>query len=265
MRESLGGAFLDGLRDAEIHDLGDFLAAPGTGDEDVVGLEVAVHDAQLVGGAESVGDLAGEVERAVDGEGGFAGEDAREGLAVHELHHQVDEPIALSVVEHGGDVGMDDTRRVGGLAGEAGGGLGVVHERGAHDLDGALAIHLDVLAEVHSAHAPFADALEDVITVREHPADEGIGALGTECGSVAGAEAGGGLVLVAAVGADLEDGDGFFRDRGLPGEESGAESALGECAGLGLAGGPLLLVGGGYRFGAVGGHTESVRWQPPVS
>ena len=65
-------ALLD-LGDAEVEDLGR-LRRSGPGEQDVVGLDVAVDDAELVGGGQRGGDLARDApaqrrsgERALDG------------------------------------------------------------------------------------------------------------------------------------------------------------------------------------------------------
>ena len=42
----------------------------------------------------------------------FASEDSRERLSVHEFHHQIDQSVALSVIEHGGNVRMNYARGV---------------------------------------------------------------------------------------------------------------------------------------------------------
>src|SRR6476646_9991808 len=119
----------------------------------------------------------------------FARENARQRLTLHVLHHEVDQPLAFTVVEHGGYVGMDDARRVRRLAGETRGGLVIVHQRRAHHLDGALAIHLHMLAEIHSAHPPLTDALEDVVALGHHTADQRIGTLGPQRRAVGRTEA----------------------------------------------------------------------------
>ena len=46
-------------REAEVEDLD----PPVGGEEDVLGLEVAVHDPGVVGGGEAVGDLGGDLDR----------------------------------------------------------------------------------------------------------------------------------------------------------------------------------------------------------
>ena len=69
------------LRDAEVGD--DGVAAL---EQDVLRLDVAVDDAVGVGVAQRVGDLAGDLERVVDGELLFAVEPVAEGLALDEGH-----------------------------------------------------------------------------------------------------------------------------------------------------------------------------------
>jgi hypothetical protein len=74
-------------RDPEVEDL-DVVDAAG-GEEQVAGLEIAVHGAERVGGAERLADPDGERERLADGER-LAREAAVEVLAVEPLHDEVE-------------------------------------------------------------------------------------------------------------------------------------------------------------------------------
>jgi hypothetical protein len=142
------------------------VASLGGHDHDVVGFEVAVDDAEVVGGLETVGALAEEVNGA--GQGKRAGflEHGGERLALHELHGEVDGAVfRLAEVVDRADVGVIDPAGVGGLAIETGNGLRIVAHPGAHHLDGALPPHLDVLGEIDRAHPAFAQLFRDVITV----------------------------------------------------------------------------------------------------
>jgi len=67
---------------------------------------------------------------------------------------------------------MVDPGRVGRLAVEPCDGVGVVRHGLRHNLDGAFASHLDVLAEIDRAHATFAQLLLDVIIAADDGAHE---------------------------------------------------------------------------------------------
>ena len=94
----------DGPRDPEV---GDHRATRAL-DEDVCGLEVAVHHARVVSGGEPVADLSHEMRRALRIDSSFAGEDVGQALARHQLHRQVVEPGVLADVEGPRDVAVRD-------------------------------------------------------------------------------------------------------------------------------------------------------------
>src|SRR5439155_9526994 len=140
---------------------------------DVVGLQVAVHDAEVVCGLECGCHLDADVRGARDGQRSFAREQLRERLALDELHRQVDQPVrGLTEIVDGTDVGVRDAARVRGLAVEAGDGLRVVYHGGVHHLDGTPAPHLHVLGEVHLAHSSLAQLFHNVIAVGQDLAHE---------------------------------------------------------------------------------------------
>ena len=62
-------------------------------EEDVLGLEVAVDRALVVGGLEGVTDLAGHFDGERRGERLAAREEGGEGLAVEQLHRDVEEAV----------------------------------------------------------------------------------------------------------------------------------------------------------------------------
>jgi len=66
----------------------------------------------------------------------------------------------------------------------------VVNHGLGHDLDGALPAHLHVFAQVHRAHAAFAQLLDDVVPVGNHAADQVATRRRPERGTVVGAELG---------------------------------------------------------------------------
>src|SRR5439155_24694927 len=70
------------------------------------------------------------------------------------------------------DVGVVDAAGVRGLAVEARDGVGIVHHRRIHHLDGAAPPHLDVLGEIDLTHAAFAQLLHDVVAIGNDLADQ---------------------------------------------------------------------------------------------
>ena len=69
---------------------------------------------------QSVGDLSGDVDARRGSRAAFPRDDRRQRFAVDVLHHEVDDLVRLTVVEHRGDVRMEDSRSIRRLTREAG-------------------------------------------------------------------------------------------------------------------------------------------------
>jgi hypothetical protein len=198
----LSASRLNRLRDAEIHDLHP-LRVVRSRDHDVVGLQVAMHDPQLVRGVQRVGDLARDRDGALGLELPLACEYRRKRLAVHILHHDVGDPLrGLAEVVDGCDVRVVHPTRARSLAPEATGGVEIVGELAAHDLERAFASHVHVFREIHLAHAAHAEfpqyqVLLGYYLVREITARVSR----TKRGAVASAEAHARRILRAALRA----------------------------------------------------------------
>jgi hypothetical protein len=135
------------LGKAEIEDLDAAVAV----DEDVVGFQVAVDDAGLVGGGESVADLDGVAE----GIGGW--KRAREGSAFDILHDEVWQALVVANFIESADVGMVEGGDGAGFAFEA---LG---EAGVDQFDGDGAAEAGIAGAVHTSHTALAELIEDAV------------------------------------------------------------------------------------------------------
>ena len=113
-----------GASEAEVEDLHAAVEA----DEDVLGLDVAVHDALGVGGGERLGDGGADRAGAPPGEGAVAQVGAQR-LALEQLGNRVGDAGVAAEVEDGDDVGVREGGYCLGLAVEAGERGGVVGGR----------------------------------------------------------------------------------------------------------------------------------------
>ncbi len=144
--------------EAEVEDL----HPPVGGEEEVGGLDVAVHDAAGVGGAQARRDLAGEGDRR-GGQHGAAVEALAQGLALVERHRQERRAVVgLADLVEGADRRVVQRR----------GGPRFVQEAAAHRLVGELggqelqrhqAAELAVARLVDDAHASGTEAGEDLV------------------------------------------------------------------------------------------------------
>jgi len=153
----LGARHLDARGEAEVRDQG---ATVGV-DENVVGLDVAVHQSLAVRGGDASGDLSEGVEELA---GGPVLAPLGQGGPGDELHHEVDVGSVLAYVVDAHDVGMPQSGERFGLGEQSSLRLlaGVAY---GHHLDRDLAIELRVVGDVHDAHAAGAEGTsQDVAT-----------------------------------------------------------------------------------------------------
>ncbi len=156
---------VDQLGQAEVDDLGVALA----GDEDVVGLEVAVDDPRPVRLGQAVGDLGHHLDAPPQRQRGLDGLAQRR--AVDELHGDVVDLIpprrppshdGLDVQRRprvpdfvdGDDVGVAQCRRRPRFVGEAPHTVAVIDEIGGQDLQRHVAVESPVMGAVDVAHRP---------------------------------------------------------------------------------------------------------------
>jgi hypothetical protein len=162
-------------REAEVEDP----QAPVLADQGVLGLEVAVDEAGLVGGGEAAsglqehGDDLGPRPRLT--------QPLAQGLAAHELHGEEDLVAGLADLVDVDDVRVREPGEGLGLAEEGGAGPGVA-ARVVHELDGDLAVELLVVGGEDHAHAAVAEQLEQGVAADparlSEPRERGVGAVG---------------------------------------------------------------------------------------
>nr|BFE75625.1 hypothetical protein GCM10020092_089260 [Actinoplanes digitatis] len=139
-------------------------------DDQVAGLDVAVHRAVLVGGVQGVARLRHDRHGLGDAEAALLLEPGGERLAVHIRHHEVSAVVLVVGVPGAVVVDLDDAGVAEGghhprLAVEAGGELRVGEHRGAQHLDGDRAAEHHVGATPHVTHATGGDALVQPVAV----------------------------------------------------------------------------------------------------
>ena len=156
-------------RDAEVDDLDD---SRRIADDDVVGLQVPMHDAEPVRGVHRVADLR-------DDPGGLRKrhrtplvEHRAQAAPVEQLHHEVCAAFGrdAKVVDRDG-VGVDETRGRLRFAPEAGGGGRFGDNVRAQHLHGHQALQMQVASTIDSAHAAFANQRFDLVLAVEDDPD----------------------------------------------------------------------------------------------
>jgi hypothetical protein len=165
--------FLLHLGDAEVEhlDVVEDTAAPR--EEDVVGLQVAVHDLTAVHRGERGEHLADDVHRAHQRQPALLLERLRERHPPQVLHHEVGGAVlGVAEVEHLDDVLVTGGRGGARLALEARDGLLVPRELGVQALERDLAPEQQVLRDVHRAHAPFSEDSRDLVAPGDDAPDQ---------------------------------------------------------------------------------------------
>ena len=156
-----------GTSDAEIRDERVVLFV----EEDVGGLEVAVHDAGFMSRDKSGRNLAGERERPRDGEAPLSLENGRQIRAVHIRHRDVLDAVNLPEVVDADDVLVGDVARQEQFAFEAAfeiaGDGWIGHRLGADHLDGNDNRQLVVPRLVDGAHSANTQLTDEVIPTSE--------------------------------------------------------------------------------------------------
>jgi hypothetical protein len=149
------------LGQAEVEDLRP--AVPGY--EEVLGLQVAVNDALLVGRGEAAGDLDPEVDD-LPRRQRSPGEPYPQGFALEQLEDEVGRIALQTDVEHREDVGMADGSRCSSLVRKATHPCGLGSFLGSDDLDRDIAADPRVASAVHLSHPSRAEGRQDLVRAK---------------------------------------------------------------------------------------------------
>ena len=133
------------------------LTSRGLGDEDVRGLDVAVHEAFLVRGIERLGDLGEQLDGSLRLERAVLGDELGEVVALDVAHGEEEDAVLLSRLVDGDDVRVVERGRDPRLAQEALAEALVLGELGGDHLEGDLAPEPRLLGAIDRAHSPSAD------------------------------------------------------------------------------------------------------------
>jgi hypothetical protein len=149
--------------DAKIEDFDDLFAVIGASEEDIAGLEVAVDVPGLVEAPEAPGDLVGDADDLVEGDGAGGSDAFEEVFAFEELHDEVGDAVLEPAIFDVDEVSVANSRGGPGLALEAGEGGPVGEEGGVEEFNGDLRAELDVLGDPDRALAPGREAAAEAV------------------------------------------------------------------------------------------------------
>ena len=166
-RETVGELVsLSGARGTGQTEVEDLHVAVGR-QEDVLGLQVSMDDALLVGRRQPPRDLGAHLDGLSHRERS-APQPLAQRLSLEQLHDGVGAPYVGAEVVYRKDVRMGEGRHRLGLALEAGQGVGALVQVGGQHLDRHVAVELRVASAVDLAHASGAEGRDDL--VRPEPA-----------------------------------------------------------------------------------------------
>ena len=142
------------------------------GDQDVLGLDVPVHEAGGVGGGEGLEHGVEEHERLLGRERAVLPQDVAQRPARDVLHREVDQAVVLALVVHRDDMAVGEPGGGARLALEARDEGLVVRQVRVHDLEGDDAVQAQVEGLVDGRHAAAGEQGDDAVPAVDGPADE---------------------------------------------------------------------------------------------
>ncbi len=156
------------LGDAEVGDH----ALPELIEHDVVGLDIAVDDAPLVGVSQRAPHVAEQLPDLSRLKLLPLGKHPRQRTAAQQLHHEIDDAAALSDAIDLDDVGVLETGGSPGFAGESLDEFGVKGERKWQDLDRNLAFEVSVAGPIDDRHPAAPEFLEELVLLAQGVPDD---------------------------------------------------------------------------------------------
>ena len=139
-----------------------------SGDEEILGLQVAMDDALPVRGGETPGDLERVVHSLLLSDRTGL-EPPAQRLPLEKLHHRVGDPPLRAEVEDGQDVRMRERRDRFRLALEAGQRVGIGGDGLREDLDRHVSVQLLIPRAVDLPHSTGAQRREDLVCTEAGP------------------------------------------------------------------------------------------------
>jgi hypothetical protein len=166
------------VREPEVEDLHEVLPASARRHQDVVALEVAVDDAEVVRARERGAHLLEDVDAARERHGALR-ELARERRADEVLHDEVE----LALFRLADVVDVDDVRVVDAvgrarLAQHPRAEVGLAAQVGANELQRDHPVDEDVTGAIDDAHSAFARPSLQTVATRDHTSEHGVCGLG---------------------------------------------------------------------------------------
>ena len=143
------------------------------GQQDVLRLDVPVHQPGPVGGSEWPQQLGHQPQSLLDGQRTRRDEVAQRG-PLDILHDEVGDPVEAALVVDGHHARVGQPGRCPRLAAEARDEIGGVRQVGVHELERHGPVQATVVGAVDGGHATAREAVDDLVARVDQPTDEGI-------------------------------------------------------------------------------------------
>ena len=161
------------LGDPEVQKLHEVCLAATSGQEDVVGFDVPVDDAALVGKSQGLAALRRDTDGALHVEWALLVDHLAQIAAFEQLHHNVGQPVGqVPHVHDFHDVFIAEHGRGSGLAIEAHGDLSAMRDVGMQRLQRALPPEQQVLGHVDAAHTTLAELAQHTVATVDHRSNQ---------------------------------------------------------------------------------------------